>query len=261
MSDVGAVGPRAGALASEWVVARNFLTLGAGEARPRLIAFAAAVYLARTLGAASYGIIVAAAVMLYLVRLTDSGMELGLGVREVAAHPEHAGVIAASMLTCLLVAVALTIALAIVGFALLPQPDGAVLAVYGFTLIAAGINSRWVHVGLERSAHAAVARVAGELMMLVLVLLSVRGERRDQGAARAIRWRPPRCAPPALVAAPARRALAFRLDLAVVRPLVRRAAPWSGPRCSASPSSTATRSSCASSTARRRSATTPRLTP
>ena len=215
-------------LASEWVVARNFLTLGAGEAVSRLIAFAAAVYLARTLGAASYGIIsVAAAVMLYLVRLTDSGMELGLGVREIAVHPERAGVIAASMLTFrLLVAVALTIALGSFGFALLPQPDGAVLAVYGLTLIAAGINSRWVHLGLERSAHMAVARVAGELTMVALVLLSVRGAQDvtkaplaqffgDLVGALLLLWWLRRLGV----------RLAFRLDPAVVRPLVRRAAP------------------------------------
>ena len=68
-------------------VGQRFLTLGAGEIVSRLFAFAATVYLARTLGASVYGIIAAATtVMLYLAFVADCGIEM-LGVREVAEHP------------------------------------------------------------------------------------------------------------------------------------------------------------------------------
>jgi len=68
---------------SERVVARNFLTLGSGEALARMIAFGATVYVARVLGPESYGIIeLAAAIVLYFSRVADFGIDLGLGVRE-----------------------------------------------------------------------------------------------------------------------------------------------------------------------------------
>src|SRR5919206_3198889 len=119
-----------------WLVARNFVALGGGEVIARIVAFFATIYLARSLGAASYGVIgVATAVVLYLTRIVDAGMELGIGVREVAAHPERIGTIGPTMLLVrLLIALLVATLLTAVGLTVLPQPDGAVIAIYGLTL-------------------------------------------------------------------------------------------------------------------------------
>src|SRR5207302_1964038 len=139
--------------------------------------FSATIYLARTLGAASYGVIgVAIAVMLYLSRIVDAGMEIGTGTREVAAQPARIGAIAGTMLLVrLIIAVVVLVALTIVGRAVLPQPDGTVIPLYGLTLLAFAVNSRWIHLGLRQTRPMAVARVAGELTMVALVVFTVHG--------------------------------------------------------------------------------------
>lgn len=156
-------------------MARNFLALGAGEVIARLIAFAATVYLARTLGAASYGVIgFATAITLYLNRVTDAGVELGLGVREVAAAPHAFHALATSLLTArLLIAALLVVIVALAGRFVLPQPEAAVLSLYALTLLAAGLSTRWIFLGQERARLVATARAAGEALMVVLVLALV----------------------------------------------------------------------------------------
>ncbi len=156
-------------------MARNFLALGGGEVAARVISFGATVYLARTLGAAGYGVIaVAMAIMLYLNYLTDCGVEV-LGVREVAADPAQIEKLVPPVVALrLTVGAVLVVAVVVLGLAVLPQPDGAVLAGYSLTLLAVGGNTRWVHLGLERAGFAALARAAGETTMLLLVLLLLR---------------------------------------------------------------------------------------
>ncbi|MEP7324700.1 MAG: oligosaccharide flippase family protein, partial [Gemmatimonadota bacterium] len=79
---------------SDKTVGRNFLALGAGEAAARLVAFGATIYLARTLGPGSYGVIgLALAVTLYFTYLADCGIET-LGVREIAADPSRVATLA-----------------------------------------------------------------------------------------------------------------------------------------------------------------------
>lgn len=159
----------------EKTVQRNFFALGAGEAIARLIAFAATVYLARTLGPGAYGIIgLATAVLLYFTYLADCGIET-LGVREIAADPSRATTLAPAILTLrLTVAFLLAVLLAITGLFFLPQPDGAILAVYGLTLLGVAANTRWIHLGLEDAPRVAMARIAGESTMVLLVILLVR---------------------------------------------------------------------------------------
>ena len=130
-------------------VGRNFLKLGAGEAASRLIAFGATVYLARTLGASTYGIIVlATAVLLYLSFITDCGVEM-LGVRDVAADREALfGTLPDILGARLLAGIALILLTVGVGLAVLPQPEGAILAAYSFTLVVVALGTRWVHLGL-----------------------------------------------------------------------------------------------------------------
>jgi O-antigen/teichoic acid export membrane protein len=143
--------PAPGRVRHDAAVARSFLKLGLGEAAARIVAFGATVYLARTLGASTYGVIVlATAVMLYLTFLTDCGVD-ALGVRDVAAAPEALPTLLPSTLGArLMVGVVLMVITVSVG-ALLPQPDGAILAAYAFTLPIFALGTRWVHLGLEQS--------------------------------------------------------------------------------------------------------------
>lgn len=159
----------------EKTVQRNFFALGAGEAIARLIAFAATVYLARTLGPGGYGIIgLATAVLLYFTYLADCGIET-LGVREIAADPGRVTTLAPAVMSLrLTVAALLAVLLAAGGLLVLPQPDGAILAVYGLTLLGVAANTRWIHLGLEDAPRVALARIAGESTMVVLVILMVR---------------------------------------------------------------------------------------
>ena len=163
--------------ATEQTVARNFFALVSGEAVARLTAFATTIYIARTLGAESYGVIgFALAVILYLSRIADGGMEFfGLGIREIAEDRERVVSHAPDLITArLAVSALMAVVLLAVGLALPQQPDGLILALYGLTLIAIGGGTRWVHIGLQSARSVAFARVAGELTVLILVLWLVR---------------------------------------------------------------------------------------
>jgi O-antigen/teichoic acid export membrane protein len=160
----------------ETTVGRSFLKLGAGEAAARVIAFGATVYLARLLGAELYGIVVLAlAVMLYLTCITDAGVDL-LGVRDVADQPARLPELVRALLGArLLVAAALVGAMLLAGLLILPQPDGAILAIYAFLLLPFALNTRWVHIGLQRTGAAGLARVLAEGLAALLIVATVRG--------------------------------------------------------------------------------------
>lgn len=153
-----------------------FLKLGFGEAAARVIAFAATVYLARTLGASLYGVIVlATAVLLYLTFITDCGVD-ALGVRDVADAPDALpGTLAEILGARLLVGIALAVVTAAVGLLVLPQPDGAILAIYAFSLLPFALGTKWAHLGLEQSGYASMGRMLTEVVATVLILTAVRG--------------------------------------------------------------------------------------
>jgi len=209
-------------------VARNFLALGLGEAIARLIGFGATVWAIRALGAPTFGVIgVATAALLYFTRITDLGFDLGLGVREIAAEPAFATTGLPTVIAArLLLGTGLAAGLALVGFTLLPEPDGSVLAVYGLTLLATALGTRWVLLGFERGRVAALALTAGQLVMALGVLLLVRGPgdvSRVPAAQLAGEFVAVLCCAWALP--PAVRRLAIRWDGALVRALLPRA--WS----------------------------------
>lgn len=158
------------------LVGLAFLKLGFGEAAARVIAFAATVYLARTLGASLYGVIVlATAILLYLTFLTDCGVD-ALGIRDVADAPGALPTSLAEILGArLLVGIALAVVTAVVGLLLLPQPDGAILAIYAFTLLPFALGTKWAHLGLEQSGYASMGRMLTEVVATVLILVVVRG--------------------------------------------------------------------------------------
>jgi O-antigen/teichoic acid export membrane protein len=161
---------------SDAVVGRSFLKLGAGEVLARLIAFAATVYLARLLGAEVYGMIVlATAILLYVGCVTDCGIDQ-LGVRDIAHDRSSLAVLLPEYLGARLVVAAILIVLLVgLGLLVLPQPDGAVVAMYAFLLLPIALGARWAHLGLEQSGRAALARVLAEGVAALLIVVLVRG--------------------------------------------------------------------------------------
>jgi O-antigen/teichoic acid export membrane protein len=112
-------------------IGARFAALGGGEAVARLAAFAATVYLARTLGPALFGSIAfAMAILLYLTQLADGGVEL-VGVPLVARAQERVDDVVGPVFTVrLLFALGLTIVTIAAGLVVMPQPDGFLLAGY-----------------------------------------------------------------------------------------------------------------------------------
>jgi O-antigen/teichoic acid export membrane protein len=172
-ADTGA-GRRGAGASFASAATRSFVTLGAGEMIARLIGFAATVYLARQLGVDAYGIVgFAFAVSLYLAMITDAGLEQH-GPLEVAQAKPPLGTLISSVLAGrLLLALILGIGLAAAS-SFAPRPDSVVLALYGLTLLPAGLNARWVHYGLHNGAAVSRARIAAELLRFALILILVR---------------------------------------------------------------------------------------
>lgn len=116
------------------------------------------------------------AVLIYLARIVDGGIDLGIGVREMAAHPEITVERAPAIITIrLIAAVILSAVVAAVAMLLLPAPDNMVLALFSLTLIPVGASARWILVGMEKTRVVAAARAAGEAVMVLLVIAFVRG--------------------------------------------------------------------------------------
>lgn len=189
------------------------------------------VYLARTLGADLYGIIAfSSAALIYLSRVADGGIDLGLGVREMAADSQATLALVPAILTVrLVISIVLAIALAVIAIATLPHPDGAVLAAFGLTLIPVAASTRWIHLGLEKTRSVATARAAGEALMVLLVVTFVRG-RKDLFVAPIAQLAGDTLAAVLLLLWVARLGIHLRLtfDWTAIRPLVARARPLVG---------------------------------
>lgn len=156
-------------------IGARFAALGSGEAVARLAAFAATVYLARTLGPALFGSIAfATAILLYLTQLADAGVEL-VGVPLVARSRDQLDDVLGPVFAARIwLAVGLTLLTIVVSLVALPQPDAVLLAGYSLTLPLAAASTRWVHLGLERTGWIGVSRTLGEALTLLLILVLVR---------------------------------------------------------------------------------------
>jgi O-antigen/teichoic acid export membrane protein len=157
-------------------VTRTFLALASGEASARFVAFAGTVYLARTLGPEAYGAVgVALAVLLYIGRLADGGLELGVGVREAAKPRDHVAPLVSAVLTVrALIATLVAAVTAFVAMIALPPLEGRLVALYAITLATTGLSTRWVHIGLGYPTRVAGARLLGELIALGFLVVAVR---------------------------------------------------------------------------------------
>lgn len=153
---------------------RSFASLAGGESLARLLAFVAALLVARRLGPSMYGVIgVATGIMLYLNQLVDAGVELS-GVPVVARREVPlASLVSAALSVRVVVAIILTLLVGGAGVFLLPQPDGAILALYALGLVFVATGVRWVFLGLQQARWVAIARVGGELTALAIIAVAL----------------------------------------------------------------------------------------
>ncbi|HEX7071981.1 MAG TPA: flippase [Rhodothermales bacterium] len=159
----------------ERTVTRNFVALGAGELIARVVGFLTVIYIARSLGAEGYGVVgFASAVLLYFAGIADFGIE-GLGPREVANEPDRLKRLVPTVVVVRLgIALVLAVAISAGGFVTLPPLDATVLALQSLTLVAVGLSTRWVFLGLEQAGRVALSRTFGEVLRIVLVVVFVR---------------------------------------------------------------------------------------
>ncbi|WP_096893810.1 flippase [Candidatus Scalindua japonica] len=155
-------------------VAGNFLTLGTGEMVSRVIAFGVTIYLARILGAESYGVIaVAAGVTLYFSKIADFGIEV-VGTREIAKFPDSVNHLASAVLSARLTLSVLLTGFTILGAQLfLPEPEKTIMSLYFFSLIPIAASTKWVHLGLENALPIGLSIIIGEVLTMGIVLCLV----------------------------------------------------------------------------------------
>lgn len=165
-----------GIASTDAAVGRMFAVLGFGEALGRLVGFAGTVYIARRLGADAYGVLaVAAAVVLYFSHVADFSIDL-LGARTIAQDRGSIERLVPPLLSMrLLLGVACIVVLGSIGLLLLHRPDGVILAITALGLLGVSASTKFVFLGLERPVPVALAKVGGELLSLVLIVLLVRG--------------------------------------------------------------------------------------
>jgi PST family polysaccharide transporter len=156
---------------------KNFLSLVLAEGFSKLITFAAFAYLARQLGAETFGYVeFAAAVLMCASLIVDQGFS-AFGAKEIAKSPELTGRLATKIVTARLL-LALSGYLVVAVFALLVDRGPVVmrlLLVYGLSLWALPLLLQWVFQGHERMQLVASAQIIRQVVFCAVVFAMVRG--------------------------------------------------------------------------------------
>jgi O-antigen/teichoic acid export membrane protein len=154
---------------------RSFFSLGAGELVARIVAFGIAIYLSRTLGAESYGILsFALAVMLYMQRVAGWELE-SIGLTEVLGDQRVARRIVSGLLGFrVVVAIVLAVLAWLVSHLALPRTDAQAISLYAIALVPFALNPRWLHLMHHRARWPARSRVVTELTAGLVVVSFVR---------------------------------------------------------------------------------------
>lgn len=155
----------------------GFAALATGELINKLIAAVVAVYLARTLEAAGFGLVgFATALATYFVLAVDLGLDF-LATREIARQPALAGAYARRLIAIRLGAAALA-TLVYVALALALPNEGVArltVALYGLLFVPYALTPKGVLLGLERRRPWAAAQVVGQVVFGVGCLAVVTG--------------------------------------------------------------------------------------
>lgn len=161
-------------------IAGSFLTMMGGELAARVLTLLATVRLSRVLGVDEFGALAfAAAVVLYLLLLSDFGLDL-FGTREVAVLGDGARkALVEAVLGLRLVAAAAAPVVLLPLAVVLPVSTGTktLVALSGLSLVPLALTLRWLFIGLERPAIVAWATTAGQVAFLLGTLILIRGPR------------------------------------------------------------------------------------
>ncbi len=142
-----------------------------------MLAFIGVAYIARTLGPEGFGIIgFAFAMCSFFTLIVRAGFD-DIGAQEVSHRPQYACTIA---FNAILIRIGLaTIALASVAFISLiiekPWTVRLVLLLSGLSFFTLALDTSWVYKGLERNRPVSIALILGQLMYVILVILTVHG--------------------------------------------------------------------------------------
>jgi len=158
-------------------IAKNFSWLLAGNIASGLINFFTIVYIARVLGAATFGLLqFAMAFLLYLVIIVDSGLST-YGSREIAQNRSEAGRISINIFSLRLMLALATFFLSLL--VLLTIPISSVLRLLftvAFLLVFyRALNADWVFQGLERLEYVAISKLLFSGITFLFVVLFVKG--------------------------------------------------------------------------------------
>lgn len=150
------------------------LVLVGGEALGRLLAFASAIYVARTVTPDAWGVVaLAAGVTIYLAKLADFGIDI-VGVDAVAKRPAEVGTLVSALLAVRLRIAVLFAAMGIGWAALaLEGLERDTVALYVLTILPVAASTRWAHLGLERAWPVAVWRLTADAVAFAGVVLFI----------------------------------------------------------------------------------------
>lgn len=156
---------------------KNFISLAGAEAFSKLVTFAAFAYLARALGANTFGYLeFAGAVLMCASLIVDQGFS-PYGAREIARSPEQTGRLVTDIVTARFL-LAASGYLLIVLFAL-KLNQGAVMfrliLIYGLSIWVMPLLLQWVFQGHDRMHLVAIAQMIRQSIFALIVFLFVRG--------------------------------------------------------------------------------------
>lgn len=157
-------------------MAKNFGWLFVGSVVSGIINFVTMIYIARTLGAASFGLLqFALAFIAYLVIFVDSGLSI-LGTREIAKDLSRAGDFSLNILIIRFLIAFVVYSLSLVIIWLSPATlEIRLLFTVVFSLIFyRALNADWIFQGLEKMEYIALARVLYSVLSFMLIVILIK---------------------------------------------------------------------------------------
>lgn len=155
----------------------SFATLVTGEGIARVFGLVTVLVLARELGPAGFGVVAfGVALVTWIGLVSDAGTEM-LSTRDVAREPERFRQIAEAVVGLRLVlgvTCAAALALGALAFAR-SNVNAEVYALFALVLPATALNLRWITLGVRGARLIAVGNVAGQLVLMIGVLVVVAG--------------------------------------------------------------------------------------
>src|SRR5687767_13600260 len=157
---------------------RNIFKLSAGDLVAKALNFIAFVFLARTLGVESYGVLeLAIAIQVYLLLAGDAGLELW-ATREAARGADTRDLINGVLSIRVLLATASFAALALALWLTPPSPRypglRQLVLLFGLTIFPQAIGLKWLFMGRENMSRVAGGLVLAQIAFSVAVLFVVR---------------------------------------------------------------------------------------